>query len=514
VAPSLPTSPSTPGADGAARGLSADELAAVLGELRPTLADAEVLDVLLVKDRDDVVLVVATAAGKAFLHCAPGGARARICTTSRRWRRDDLVTGPKIDLLRAELQSARLDAIEHEAGERRCTFRFRTPRGARRLAVELFSARGLWALLDEHGRIRAISRPVATAVRTLRTGDPYVPPPVHAAAMLEPRAAPPPRFQSPVAPAVDAHFTALDLAAEAATAAEELRRLVARALAKATARATGLETQLRDGQRVAAMRGEADLMLAYAHTVPRGAATMVVPDPNRDDAELRIELDPAKPVTVQARERYERARRLEDAIEVSEARLAKARTEQARLQQLAALLSPSTLPDGVAEAVRSGLQQLGLLPKPKAAAAAPPAKKLPRCLRDHDFRQFVSAEGYPILVGRTNEQNDALTMRVAAGNDLWLHVGGGRAGSHVVVRLPKGKTASLETLLDAGTLAVHFSKARGERRIDVIYTFRKHVRKPKGLPAGAVVPAQTKTLSVQLDEARLQRLLGSGPDSE
>jgi predicted ribosome quality control (RQC) complex YloA/Tae2 family protein len=84
----------------------------------------------------------------------------------------------------------------------------------------------------------------------------------------------------------------------------------------------------------------------------------------------------------------------------------------------------------------------------------------------------------------------------------------------VVVRLPKGKTASLETLLDAATLAVHFSKARGERRIDVVYTPKKHVRKPKGLPAGAVVPSHTKTITVVRDEDRLRRLLGAGGGAE
>ena len=103
-------------------------------------------------------------------------------------------------------------------------------------------------------------------------------------------------------------------------------------------------------------------------------------------------------------------------------------------------------------------------------------------------------------------------MRFANGNDLWLHVGGGRPGSHVVVRLPRNKTASLETLLDAATLAVHFSKARGEPRAEVIYTFRKHVRKPTGLPAGAVVPSQTKTVTVHADPDRLRRLLDSAGD--
>ena len=161
--------------------------------------------------------------------------------------------------------------------------------------------------------------------------------------------------------------------------------------------------------------------------------------------------------------------------------------------------------------------QLGALPKPKPAPGAAPTKKGARDpAAGENFRRFVSAEGYPIWVGRNNEQNDRLTMRVANGNDIWLHVGGGRPGSHVVVRLPKQKTASLETLLDAATLAVHFSKARGEPRLEVVYTLKKHVRKPKGLPAGAVVPSQTKTIVVLRDEARLQRLLAGqdGGDAE
>jgi len=105
-------------------------------------------------------------------------------------------------------------------------------------------------------------------------------------------------------------------------------------------------------------------------------------------------------------------------------------------------------------------------------------------------------------------------MRYAKGNDLWLHVGGGRPGSHVVVRLPKQKTASLETLLDAATLAVYYSKSRGEPRIEVIYTFKKHIKKPKGLPAGAVVPAHTKTVTVLADKQRLSRLLATSATSQ
>jgi hypothetical protein len=48
----------------------------------------------------------------------------------------------------------------------------------------------------------------------------------------------------------------------------------------------------------------------------------------------------------------------------------------------------------------------------------------------------------------------------------------------------------------------------------VIYTFKKHIKKPKGLPAGAVVPAHTKTVTVLADEQRLTRLLATSATSQ
>ena len=114
-----------------------------------------------------------------------------------------------------------------------------------------------------------------------------------------------------------------------------------------------------------------------------------------------------------------------------------------------------------------------------------------------------------MFVGRNNKENDRLSKSVARGNDLWFHVGQGYAGSHVVLRLPKEKTASLESLLDAGTLALHFSKARNATRCEIIYTPAKNVRKPKGLPPGKVTTTNTKTLLVDRDEERLRRLLDS-----
>jgi predicted ribosome quality control (RQC) complex YloA/Tae2 family protein len=131
--------------------------------------------------------------------------------------------------------------------------------------------------------------------------------------------------------------------------------------------------------------------------------------------------------------------------------------------------------------------------------------------RRHDrplppYRTFRSLSGVAILVGRGAEQNDALTLRVARGNDLWLHARG-LPGAHVVARLDKGKAPDQDTLLDAAHLAVHFSDARGQPQADVAYTRAKHVRKARGAGPGAVTYSQERVLLVRVEPVRLERLL-------
>lgn len=460
-----------------------------------------VLDVAALRDRDDLLLVLAAPAGRLRLQLAPGGTRARITLTARRFRAADFATGPRCDALRKVLVDAVIADLQQPGRERRVELTFGGPAAGVRLVVELFGARGLWCVLGADGTIRELSRPVATRVRSLRPGDGYAPPPPLPATAAEPA----PRFAPPVLPAVDAHFTQQDQDGERQHEHERVARLLTRARERVAQRLQELENRVQDSGEEHALRAEADLMLAYAHTVPRGAAAMTVPDPADPEGQRTIELDPARPVPLQAQARYDRARRLRDGAAVAAERLTLARREAEALDGLHAKL---TVAEDMAalEAVRVALAGLGHGGQPATARPRPAAgRKTTRT----PGRHFVSTEGYPILVGRSNEENDRITLRVARGNDLWLHVGGGRAGSHVVVRLPKGRTASLDTLLDAATLAVHFSKARGERTCEVVYTQARHVRKPKGLPPGRVVPHQVRSLTVRLEEDRLRRLLDS-----
>lgn len=98
----------------------------------------------------------------------------------------------------------------------------------------------------------------------------------------------------------------------------------------------------------------------------------------------------------------------------------------------------------------------------------------------------VDVEGWVVLVGRGAQENDTLTFHVAERSDLWLHVAGGVAGSHVVVRNPEGGTVPELVLEKAAQLAAWYSKARGAPRAEVHVCRVADVTKPKGFPPGKV----------------------------
>lgn len=110
------------------------------------------------------------------------------------------------------------------------------------------------------------------------------------------------------------------------------------------------------------------------------------------------------------------------------------------------------------------------------------------------FLQYKSIEGYDILVGKNNTQNDYLTTVLASKNDLWFHTKNIH-GAHVIVRCG-GKEVSEDTLLYAATLAALNSRAAASSGVPVDYTFVKNVKKPSGAKAGMVIYTTNKTIFV------------------
>ena len=106
--------------------------------------------------------------------------------------------------------------------------------------------------------------------------------------------------------------------------------------------------------------------------------------------------------------------------------------------------------------------------------------------RGRPFRS-ESIEGFEVLVGRGDRENDELTFRVGEPRDFWLHVAG-QPGSHVIVRNPEGLEQLPRAVLEqAARLAAWHSKSRHARgKVEVHLCRVADVRKPRGAPTGTV----------------------------
>jgi predicted ribosome quality control (RQC) complex YloA/Tae2 family protein len=103
---------------------------------------------------------------------------------------------------------------------------------------------------------------------------------------------------------------------------------------------------------------------------------------------------------------------------------------------------------------------------------------------------------WKVLVGRTDSDNDLLSLEVARPDDWWFHVRG-MPGSHVVLQGPTGEEPDRETLKRAAAIAAYHSKARQAGTVPVSCTRARYVTKPRGLPAGTVQIRKETVLKVR-----------------
>jgi predicted ribosome quality control (RQC) complex YloA/Tae2 family protein len=115
-------------------------------------------------------------------------------------------------------------------------------------------------------------------------------------------------------------------------------------------------------------------------------------------------------------------------------------------------------------------------------------------------RKYLSSDGYQILVGRGAQDNDRLTFQVASPHDTWLHAAN-YPGSHVIVRNHGRAEIPHRTIVEAAQLAAYYSQARSDSKVDVHYTQRKFISKPKGAAPGLVRMSSFRTLIVEPRES-------------
>jgi predicted ribosome quality control (RQC) complex YloA/Tae2 family protein len=279
----------------------------------------------------------------------------------------------------------------------------------------------------------------------------------------------------------------------------QLERLLGRHLKRLSKKREAILGDLERAATADELQQRASLILAHVQQIPPNAAYFETTTWGDNPQPVRIELDPRTSPTELAQDLFKKSKRLKRGLDVAPERLGEVEAEIAALLQTRDALNTDA-PD---ESARK-LEALGVSvtePKEEARKRRQAGARLP-------YREFLSSDACGVLVGRGAADNDRLTLRVARPHDLWLHARG-VTGAHVVVPLGKGKSCSAETLVDAATLAAHFSDLRGETIVDVLYTPRRFVHKRKSSPVGSVTLGSEKVIAVRLEAGRLERLLKS-----
>lgn len=236
-----------------------------------------------------------------------------------------------------------------------------------------------------------------------------------------------------------------------------------------------------------------DLILSFAYRVEPGAAEMTAENYYGGGETVVIPLDPAKNPQENAEVYYRRAKKAKAGERQEEEERQNLHRSLAELQAERDKLLSGDDPEILKRFLAQRKQE-----KSTGGGDGPPGL-------------LFHSGGFSISVGRTAAENDELLRHHVRGNDTWLHTRD-YPGGYVFIRAKSGKSIPLDVLLDAGNLALYYSKGRSGGQGDLYYTRVKYLRRAKEARKGTVLPTQEKNLHIKLDEARLARLRGKADE--
>lgn len=267
----------------------------------------------------------------------------------------------------------------------------------------------------------------------------------------------------------------------------DLERFVKNELEKNESKIKKLEVTLAEAQNAEQFQLYGELLTANLYAVKKGMDKVKVQNYyDEDGAMVEIPLDPLKTPAENAQSYFSRYQKAKHAQVAVREQIKKARDEVLYFENLLQQLETAS-PKDIGE-IREELEEEGYLKKRHSRARRKNANKIV-------LEKYEASDGTEILVGKNNKQNDYLTNRVAARDEIWLHTKD-IPGSHVVIR---SKNPAPETILEAASLAAYFSKARQSASVPVDYTKVRYVKKPNGAKPGFVIYENQQTVYVTPD---------------
>jgi len=232
-----------------------------------------------------------------------------------------------------------------------------------------------------------------------------------------------------------------------------------------------------------------ELLTANLYAIEKGMKEVTVLNYySEDSSNITIPLDPRKTPSENAQKYFTRYQKAKNALKIVEEQIHHAREEVAYfegLQQQVEAASPKDIQE-----IRDELVEGGYIRQRQKRGNK--KNQVMKIVLEH----YTSSDGTEILVGKNNKQNDYLTNKAAARDDIWLHTKD-IPGSHVVIR---SKEPADKTIFEAATIAAYYSKARSSSSVPVDFTKVRHVKKPSGAKPGFVIYEQQQTVYVTPDE--------------
>lgn len=277
--------------------------------------------------------------------------------------------------------------------------------------------------------------------------------------------------------------------------AHDLERLMKNEKEKNEVKLGKLERTLKEAENADQHQLLGELLTANMHLIKKGMQVISVPnyyDENYE--EVTIPLDSRKTPSENAQAFFTKYQKAKNAVQVVKEQIEKTKDEMEYFDRLLQQISSASPRD--LEEIREELEEEGYL---RSRQKSKQRKKT-------NVKTFIEAyqasDGTEILVGKNNKQNDYLTNKLAARDEIWLHTKD-IPGSHVVIR---SKKPSNETIMEAAMLAAYFSKAKNSASVPVDFTKIRHVKKPSGAKPGFVIYDNQQTVYVTPNEDRVREM--------
>ncbi|HIT58410.1 MAG TPA: NFACT family protein [Candidatus Faeciplasma pullistercoris] len=294
---------------------------------------------------------------------------------------------------------------------------------------------------------------------------------------------------------LDYFYSERDVIAQTRQRASDLFKLLVSLSERIARRVSAQKLELQECCGREELRLKGDLIMANLYRLEKGMKTARLQNYyDEQGSEIDVELDPRLTPNQNAQKYYQEYRKADTAEKKLTELISSGEEEMRYIDSVFDSLSRASTESELTE-IRLELAAGGYVRQPKLKT------KLPKALPPVEY---VSSDGYRILVGRNNRQNDSLTLKIADKSDIWLHVQN-ITGAHVIIEA-RGQDVPKSTIEEAALIAAYNSSARNSSLVPVDYVLVRYVKKPSGAKPGMVIFTNNKTLYVTPDDDAVSSL--------